>query len=131
MKEIKTDYTNKMVDGKFYGIINVENAPIIKYLSPEEVAEGKQGYILAPYVLDEHTDETSKQYDEFMKEYHNQHKYCPKCGAMEHTSTLVGYPLNLDKKEEYKDMNRCECMKCGHHHSAHDRVASISQDPTN
>jgi hypothetical protein len=125
MKKIKTNYTNKMVDNKFYGKINVENQPIIKYSTEEEIKEGKQGYILAPYILGEHTEESSKQYDEFMKEYHKQHKYCPKCGGEQHTTTLVGYVLNWDKKEEYKDMNRCECMECGDKHSAHDRVPSF------
>jgi ribosomal protein S27AE len=125
MKKIKTNYANKMVDGKFYGVVKVENAPITKYLSPEEVAEGKQGYVLAPYILGEHTEESSKQYDLFMKEYHKQHKYCPKCGGEQHTTTLVGYVLNWDKKDEYKDLNRCVCTKCGDNHSTHDRLPSI------
>ena len=125
MKKIKTNYANKMVDDKFYGVINVENVPIIKHLSSEEIAEGKQGYILAPYILGEHTEESSKQYDMFMKEYHKKHKYCPKCGCEQHTTTLVGYILNWDKKDEYKDLNRCVCTKCGDNHSAHDRVSSI------
>lgn len=125
MKNIKTDYVNKMVDSTFYGKINVDNTSIIKYLTEDEIKEGKQGYILVPYILGEHTEESSKRYDEYMNEYHKQHKYCPKCGGVQHTSTLVGYVLNLDKKDEYKDMNRCECMKCGDKHSVHDRVPSI------
>jgi hypothetical protein len=73
MKKIKTNYANKMIDGKFYSKVNVENQPIIKYLTEEEIKEGKQGYILAPYILGEHTEESLKQYDEFIKEYHKQH----------------------------------------------------------
>lgn len=87
--------------------------------------KGKQGYVLAPYILGEHTEESSKQYDIFMREYHSKHECCPKCGNKQHTTTLVGYILNWDKKDEYKDLNRCVCTKCGDNHSAHDRVPSI------
>lgn len=125
MKKIKTNYATKMIDGKFYGKINIENQPIIKSLTEDEIKEGKQGHVLAPYILGEHTEESSKRYSEFMKEYHNQHKYCPKCDNKQHTTTLVGYILNWDKKDEYKDMNRCVCTKCGDNHSTHDRVSSF------
>jgi len=37
MKKIKTDYPTKIVDGK-YSIVNIQNEPIIKYLSSEELA---------------------------------------------------------------------------------------------
>jgi hypothetical protein len=126
MKEIKTDYLNKMVDDKFYEKIKVENVSNIKYLTEDEFKDGKQGYVLAPYIMGEHTEESLKEYNEFMDEYHKQHECCPKCGATEHALTYVGYVLNWDKKDEYKDMNRCECMKCGDKHSAHDRIKSIN-----
>lgn len=122
MKGIKTKYAKKIINSNLYGVINVKHTPIIKYLTEDEIKEGKEGYILAPYILGEHSEESAKQYDEFMKKYHKQHKYCPKCGGEQHTTTLVGYVLDWDKKEEYKDMNICECMKCGDKHSTHDRV---------
>lgn len=34
-------------------------------------------YVFAPYICVEHTEESSKQYDEFMYEYHEQHECCP------------------------------------------------------
>lgn len=113
-------YMNKMVDNKFY---NVLTKPIIKNSSQVEVVEELN--VLAPFVLSEHTEESTKQYTLFMKKYHKQHKYCPKCGGEEHTTTLVGYILDWDKKEEYKDLNRSVCAKCGDKHSSHDRVSSI------
>lgn len=70
----------------------------------------------------EQLEERSREYDEFMVEYRKQHKCCPECGSTEYKSTLIGYVLNYDKKEEYRDMNKCECMKCGAKHSVHDRV---------
>ena len=44
--------------------------------------------------------EKVKEYNEFMTEYHNKHKYCPKCNSTEHTTTLVGYILNSDNKSQ-------------------------------
>ena len=67
----------------------------------------KEGcHIFLPYVCVEHTEESLKAYNVFMREYHKQHKYCPKCGATEHTSTLFGYVLNWNKKEEYKKRHK-------------------------
>ena len=62
----------------------------------------------------------------FKKEYREKHKYCPKCGAEPHISTLVGYAVSLDKKEEYKNLNNCFCSVCGDKHTTHDRVGSVS-----
>lgn len=120
---MKEDYKNKMIDKSRYSVVNINE----NQLTEEEMKE--KGYVFAPYTCVEHTEESSKQYDEFMDEYYKQHECCPKCGAEEHTSTLVGYVLNCDSKDEYKDMNRCECMKCGDKHSAHDRVPSIEALP--
>lgn len=80
------------------------------------------GYISAPYILGEHTEESRKKYDKFMKKYHKNHKYCPRCGFIKHTTTLVGYPLIDGKENEYKDLNRCECLSCGDIHTCHERV---------
>ena len=61
--------------------------------------------------------------EEFMKSYRKNHMYCPDCGSNEYKTTLIGFPLYLDKKEEYKDMNRCFCLKCGSNHKVHDRIS--------
>ena len=42
MKDIKTNYVNKMVDEKFYGVINVRNSS----MKNEEIKE--MGYVFAP-----------------------------------------------------------------------------------
>jgi formate dehydrogenase maturation protein FdhE len=81
------------------------------------------GYINVPYVLSEHTKESLKSYNDFMEEYEKKHEVCPKCGSKPHTSTLVGYILNSDKPEEYKDLNRCTCTSCGNVHTCHDRIS--------
>ena len=80
-------------------------------------------YIYAPYILGEHSKKSSKEYDKFMKQYDLEHKCCPKCGSEKHVTTLVGYPLDMDKKEEYKDLNSCVCSVCGDKHSIHDRLS--------
>jgi hypothetical protein len=61
--------------------------------------------------------------DNFKKEYHEKHKLCPKCGAVQHSTTLVDYILYLDKKEEYKDLNSCVCSECGDKHKEYDRIS--------
>jgi DNA-directed RNA polymerase subunit M/transcription elongation factor TFIIS len=78
--------------------------------------------VFLPYIMGSHTEESLKEYNDFMEEYENKHQYCPKCGSDDCITTLVGYILNRDKKEEYKDLNICTCMKCGDKHTFHDRV---------
>jgi len=127
MKKIKTNYSKKMIDSSKYSIINIKDSSTtnIKDSSTTEEEMKNKGCVFMPYVLREHTEESLKQYKDFMKTYSKQHKYCPKCGSTEHISTLVGYPLIWDKKEEYKNLNICKCTKCGDKHSRHDRISSI------
>ncbi len=82
----------------------------------------KQGIIYSPYVLGYSSDEDIKKYNEFMDEYYKKHKYCPKCGHDGYTTTLMGYPLNMEHPEDYKDKNTAGCTKCGDVHLVHDRV---------
>jgi DNA-directed RNA polymerase subunit M/transcription elongation factor TFIIS len=67
-------------------------------------------------------NEQSKENDKFKKEYYEKHKLCPKCGSNKHTSTFVAYILHSDKKDDYKDLNKCVCLECGDTHATHDRV---------
>jgi len=53
--------------------------------------------------LDKMVEEFNKhsmEHDNFIKEYSEKHKLCPKCGASQHSTTLLSYILYLDKKEE-------------------------------
>lgn len=93
-----------------------------KSLTNEDLLNGLPGYIYAPYVCAPHTKESLKDYDEFMAEYRKKHAVCPKCGATGHLTTLIGYILNSDKRDEYKDLNNCVCTECGDRHTAHERV---------
>jgi transcription elongation factor Elf1 len=85
------------------------------------------GIIWLPYVFREHTDESLKAYDEFMDDYNEKHKFCPKCGSEDHSTTLVGYILDRSKKDEYKDKNSCVCSDCGDRHIFHDRVETFNK----
>lgn len=60
--------------------------------------------------------------DKILKQYHNNHKLCPKCKSKAHTSTLVGYILDKENPDQYKDLNRCTCLNCGNIHTTHDRI---------
>jgi hypothetical protein len=79
------------------------------------------GYIMAPWVAKE-VSKPSKEYTEFMNEYKKLHECCPKCGSTKHASTFMGYVLNMDRKDEYKDLNHCTCTKCLDAHTVHERV---------
>lgn len=58
----------------------------------------------------------------FYMKYNKAHAACPKCGETSHESTFAGYILNMDDKENYKDLNTCECTVCGDRHTMHERV---------
>lgn len=66
---------------------------------------------------------TVYEYDQFMSKYNSERKYCPKCKGKDYCTTLVCYVLDMNRKEEYKDKNKCECSSCGDTHYFHDRVA--------
>lgn len=66
--------------------------------------------------------ESNKKSDLFLSEYRKLHECCPKCGETSHCSTLVGYILNMDNLEDYKDLNKCTCIKCDDVHTTHERV---------
>jgi hypothetical protein len=62
------------------------------------------------------------EYDKFMMDYRRDHKYCPQCGSEKYVVTLVDYILDFNKKEEYKDLNKCVCQECNDVHIMHERV---------
>ena len=50
----------------------------------------------------------SDRYDEIMKKYRENHRCCPKCGAIAHSTTLMAYLLDWSNPDNYKDKNRCD-----------------------
>jgi hypothetical protein len=78
------------------------------------------GVIFVPWVLQDSTGKPNPEYDEFMKAYHEMHSICPKCGHDKHSVTLMGYPLDMNNKEDYKDLNVCVCAACGDRHTVHE-----------
>lgn len=66
--------------------------------------------------------ESDTKAKKFYEEYKLKHKFCPKCGCEKYSTTLVGYVLNIDKVDEYKDLNVCKCLNCGNTHVMHDRI---------
>ena len=106
----------KNIDKSRYSVVNINNE-----LSEEEMKEN--GYVYVPYICVESSEESSKQYDDFMKKYREEHKYCPNCGHDSCSTTLMGYIFNMGKPEEYQDKNRCQCTECGDVHIYHDRLS--------
>lgn len=107
----------KKIDKSKYSVVDINE----NQLTEEEMKE--QGIVYLPYQIVE-SQEPSKEYDDFMREYEEKHARCPKCGDSGSYTTLVGYILNMDKKDDYKDLNRCICTKCNDAHTKHDRIPS-------
>lgn len=121
---IETKYANNTIVTDLYSGISIgRNTDENKLLIRTELVDNEQGYILAPYVIGEHDDESLKQYHDFMEAYNEQHKYCPNCGKLECSTTFVGYIMNSNKRDEYRDLNSCKCSHCGDVHTKHERVA--------
>ena len=62
-------------------------------------------------------------YVRFMESYDKNHAVCPKCGSVDHSSTLSGYIFDINKPDEYQDLNLCECLKCGFECTCHERIS--------
>lgn len=62
------------------------------------------------------------EYNSFMTKYNLKHAYCPKCGGTAYVTTLMGYVLNLDRPDDYKDLNIATCYGCGDKHTVHERL---------
>jgi hypothetical protein len=69
----------------------------------------------------------SNEYNKFMKAYNLAHECCPQCGSKMCTTSLVGYLLDLSKKDDYKDLNKCSCYDCGDKHIMHERVPFLNE----
>ena len=73
----------------------------------------------------EHTEESLKEYNEFMTNYRIEHECCPKCGSIEHTTTLMG---NIKNGNNYKNLNQCVCVDCLDVHTCHERVKTNTSE---
>jgi len=84
--------------------------------------------VFMPYITT--YENPSDEYNKFMKQYYENHKYCPKCGSTGHSSTYVGYILDMQNKDNYKDLNTCVCRQCGNVHTTHDRIKTFNYENT-
>ena len=108
--KIKSRYQLKTINPNFYGKVEVSGE------------KSEDGIVYVPYIFKEHDEESLKDYNDFMKVYGEKHRCCPECGSESCRMTLMGYPLHSDRRDEYKDLNRCTCT-CGSIHTRHDRIS--------
>jgi hypothetical protein len=101
------DLYSKKIDSSKYQTIQINNNT--------SSYDGSSGVVFLPYIFKEHTEESLLKYNQSAKLYKIEHECCPKCGATEHSSTLVAYIGN--------DLNRCKCFVCGDEHVTHDRIS--------
>lgn len=60
-------------------------------------------------------------YQELIHRYNSSHQKCPKCGGTDNCQTLLGYILDPNDYDNYKDGNHVTC-KCGWKGIVHDLV---------
>ena len=111
MQKISSKYVVDNIDESSFEKLIIHKSP-----------EGEPGVIYAPYIMTEFDDESRERYKQFMAEYRNQHRVCPKCGSKNYTMTLVGCPFDERHPEDYKDRNACRCNNCGWGGIVHDLV---------
>jgi hypothetical protein len=59
-----------------------------------------------------------------LEHYHEQHKFCPKCGGSRNKMdiTMIGFMINWKYPENYKDKNIATC-KCGWTGTVHELIS--------
>lgn len=66
--------------------------------------------------------ELRKKASEYRSIYYKKHSACPNCNSDRYSSTLVGYVMDIEYPEKYKDQNRVTCSDCGWKGIYHDLV---------
>lgn len=122
---MKDKYSSKKINGEYYGKTNISS--LQNLAQKNEDGSLGPGYVLAPFIAIESSKERSKEYDEFMKKYHENHSLCPNCKSNSYSTTLVGYILDWNNKEDYKDLNNCRCVNCNDVHTMHERLPFLKK----
>jgi len=55
-----------------------------------------------------------------LEDYRKKHTRCPNCGNASTSQTLMGFVLNLDDPDSYRDENNASCRKCGWSGTVHE-----------
>jgi len=69
-----------------------------------------------PYIIVE-----EKKLKQLLMEYQKNHAACPQCNSTKFRSTYVGYIMDVNHPEKYKDENKISCQ-CGWSGITHDLV---------
>lgn len=130
-----TKHYRNIKSGKIYKVISMnvinttnkdDGTVMVLYKGPRKYDFGKRVFV-REYVefcsKFEPFEKASKEYDDFITKYKEDHILCPACGGRKHFSTHAIYGFDSAKKQEYKDLNTCECCHCGNIHTTHDRVS--------
>ena len=100
----------------------------VSYRMAEWIKARSMGYVYAPWIPfystcgDSMSSNQREKYDAFMEAYDTAHDHCPKCNSTDYWTTLVGYIVNWEHPETYRDGNRGECNNCGWVGIKHDLV---------
>lgn len=129
IREIVESEPNDMIMGqmirKYFNKVDTPDE-IICLLCEKIISEKEMSHLYSsPVCFDCANKEhhSRLEYDSFMNQYHKDHALCPKCKNSGHTSTLAAYAYHIGKPDEYKNLNTCECTRCGDKHTTHERIS--------
>jgi hypothetical protein len=129
IREIVESEPNDMIMGgmirKYFNKVDTPE-PMKCKLCDTEVTENTKSHVYSDPVCYDCANkhhQSEQKYTSFMNQYRKDHALCPKCKNSCHYSTLVSFAYNTDKPEEYKDLNKCVCSKCGDKHIGHERIS--------
>ena len=103
-------------------LIDVSVGDKVETFVVHKSAPAEPGFVYAPFVMCEHTEETLKEYNDIMDKYRAQHRCCPICSSRNYSTTLVGFFLDANHPDDYKDRNSVHCLDCGWKGIVHDLV---------
>ena len=71
----------------------------------------------------DHIETKTESSVEYLKKYHRDHSCCPNCGSNHlHIKPTIPYLVNVDHKEDYKDLNEVTCEECDYKGTRHNLI---------
>ena len=66
-------------------------------------------------------------FKDYKNKYYSLHSVCPKCKERNFISTLMAFPIYLDRLTEYQDLNDVKC-NCGWDGTIHELISENNND---
>lgn len=80
-----------------------------------------------PIEIQEQINKEDMIFKEYKNKYYSAHSNCPTCNRRNFVSTLMAFPIYLDRLTEYKDLNYVKC-NCGWGGTIHELISENNDD---